>query len=886
MYFLKRSLFVFLSFLMIAVGSVSANESELWKEGFIGVMPSSHQDIAWEDTPDNCDLIREKIFLKALDLLEQNPQYRYMIEDCYITKKFIQLNPDAAARIKRALNKGQLEIGATYTMPNESLFSGEVLTRQFYFGQRWLQDTFEHTSVLSTNVDVPGESMQYPQLAVKAGIKLRILDKNKPFELFRWQSPDGTQIVTEFLPQHNYGSMAAYNPPKPFDLRSIEDLLGWDKKEFYEQVNPVLEKNKLPLAALLYYGSDITFPDERSIQTLHQYGKTHQSPMIEFCSPKEFYEKVKDLPLPVNYGEIPNDWCYMVGPCNAVHMKMARRAQNILPAAEKFSVIANELNPYFNYPAHDLIKAWNKLMDATDHSYSGINGRQTNIIYHTAIEDADQMSQTLLHNAVNDIAGFVKTDKSKKELEPVIVFNSLNWERQMDLAEITVRFVKDKVNTPAIFDGDGNRLRTELIESEKYDDGSVSKVTMLCVVKNIPSIGYTTLYAGQTDNKESDDKAAVWHDNILENDFFRIELCSSGIKSIQDKERNIELIATDNFYGGEFFVGKDTGKYTEPDKLDLTSYFERMKDNPVTISLVRNTALRATVALETSFADSKFREYITLYKDINQIKIDVEVDWAGTRQRQVRMALPFNIKDAQMAYEVPFGVVEIGKNEFPNPEFWQAKKDEPIVEWNPYNTKIYANAHRTSREVQNFFDISGKDIGICINSTVVTHDYRDKTKNPVEYPILQPVLLATKICSGKQIWHEQKGIHNQSFRITTHNPGWKNGYKTGWEFNNPLVAVVPVTNKNALLPQEYSFVTVEPANVIMSTIKKCEDDNSIVMRMFEEEGVDSKVNIRFFRQIRNIGQTSLIERGRQTLDGTEITLGHNEVKTLKFDFEK
>ena len=182
--------------MVISMNNTILFASDKLKDGFIGVMPSSHQDIAWEDTPANCDLIREKIFLNALKLMEENSQYRYMIEDCYIARKFLELNPGSEIKSGKSFGQAaQLEIGATYTMPNESLFSGEVLARQFYFGQRWLQDTFGHTSVLSSNVDLPGESIQYPQLADKAGVQLRILDKNKPFRLFKWESPDGSQVV-------------------------------------------------------------------------------------------------------------------------------------------------------------------------------------------------------------------------------------------------------------------------------------------------------------------------------------------------------------------------------------------------------------------------------------------------------------------------------------------------------------------------------------------------------------------------------------------------------------------------------------------------------------------------------------------------------------------
>ena len=470
---------------------------------------------------------------------------------------------------------------------------------------------------------------------------------------------------------------------------------------------------------------------------------------------------------------------------------------------------------------------------------------------------------------------------------PVVVFNPLNWDRKIDLARVTVRFDKGKVTLPGIFDADGNELSSEVIENGQYDDGSIHMAEILCVVKDIPSIGYNTFYAGQTESK-ADSQSCKWQNNILENDFYKIEFCPFGIKSIVDKKRDIELISTDKFYCGEFFIGKDTGLYTEPDKLDLKSYFERMKDNPAKIEMVRNTPVRATILLSTRFADCDFREYVSLYKDIAKITIDTELNWPGTHQRQVRMAMPFDIANAQMAYEVPFGVVEIGKDEFPGPDFWQAKKDEPYVEWNPYHIDIFTNAHRTSREVQNFFDISGQEIGVFVNSTVVTHDYRDKSDNPADYPILQPVLLATKLCSGRKIWHEQKGVHKQSFDIRTHEPGWRNGYKKGWEFNNPPISVVPVTNLKANLPSKYSFMSIKPDNIIVSTMKKCEDDDSVVIRVFEQEGKDVKARLHFFKPIGNLLETNIIERQAQPLKEkpNSISLGHNEIKTLKFELKE
>lgn len=856
-------------------------EAQAATDDFVGILVFSHQDIAWEDTPDNCDLLREKIFFKALELLEKYPEYRYLIEDSYILKKFLELNPGAYDRVYQALKQGRLEIGATYTMPNESLLNGECLGRQFYFGQKWLQKTFPgYSSILSTNIDVPGEALQYSQLASKAGVKLRILNKNKPYRLFKWESPDGSQLITQFLAQRNYGSTTRYGPvPKPFSLRSLDELLARDPNDLDNAVGPVRERYNLPLILLIFHGCDMTFPDEEAIHTLRKYRKTNIRPKIQFCSPKRFYEMVKDLTLPTMYGEIPNDWCYMVGPCNERAMTSARLAQNLLPSAEIFSVIAQSLNPYFNYPTDDFTQAWEGLIRTTDHGWSGVNGRQTNAIYSSLMAQAAHTGKNALNNALQSIAGHVKV---KSEGIPVIVFNPLSWERSADLAGARLFFPEGKIKNPVIIDTKGKEIPCQIERKITYSDGSIKEAELFFAARKVPSIGYKTYYV-KDGQKSSSQQVSTWENNVLENDFYRIEFCKGGIKSILDKQRKKELLFTDKFFGGELFVIGDNGLYTEPDKRDL-SYFERMSKYGAAISLVENSILRSIVELKSDFAGCRFTERIILYKDLPRIDIDVELDWDGARRRQVRLAFPLKIDRAQISYEVPFGVVELGRNEFPNPQYWQSQRDKPFVEWNPYDIDIFARAHRTSREVQNWLDVSSDDIGIAMSGTVLTYDYRDCTPDASEYPIIQPVLLATKLCSGRCIWHEQTGHHSYHLSLMSHEPGWKQSYHTGWEFNNPLIALVPQTKEGAQLAEKMSFLKIEPDNVLLSTMKRCEDDNNIIVRLFEMEGKDCEVKIEFFKSFEKMANTNLIEQEEGTLKLNEtgsFRMGHNEVKTIK-----
>ena len=64
-----------------------------------------------------------------------------------------------------------------------------------------------------------------------------------------------------------------------------------------------------------------------------------------------------------------------------------------------------------------------------------------------------------------------------------------------------------------------------------------------------------------------------------------------------------------------------------------------------------------------------------------------------------------------------------------------------------------------------------------------------------------------------------------------------------------------------------AWVTVEPANVVVSALKQCEDDERIVVRYFDMEGKDSTAELIFFRPIESIEHTNLIEEeGRRGVD--------------------
>jgi alpha-mannosidase len=266
-------------------------------------------------------------------------------------------------------------------------------------------------------------------------------------------------------------------------------------------------------------------------------------------------------------------------------------------------------------------------------------------------------------------------------------------------------------------------------------------------------------------------------------------------------------------------------------------------------------------------------EDVRVYRTIRRIDFAVALkNWDGTLYREYRMALPLNIADARVAYEVPFGKVEIGKDELKQPA-----------------GQIYMTLPRDihPRGLENWMSASGKDLGVTLSSPVAAFDFLDPTGLAPNTTLLQPILLASrKSCHSEGNEYLQTGDHYYSFSLTTHAPGWESCTRFGRQANEPLSVVVgPEQTVGASLSERESFVSVDKDNVVITTMKKAEDDDGVVLRFYETEGKDTDVEFSFKRSIKKAYSTSLIEDNPREIlsDGRRLrfNLKHNSIETIK-----
>ncbi|MCG8580046.1 MAG: glycosyl hydrolase-related protein, partial [Bacteroidales bacterium] len=369
--------------------------------------------------------------------------------------------------------------------------------------------------------------------------------------------------------------------------------------------------------------------------------------------------------------------------------------------------------------------------------------------------------------------------------------------------------------------------------------------------------------------------------NFCDNQFYTIEFGQGGITRLYDKALDKEVFNTSAMVGGDVFhmgyEGSGAGEFvtvTAPHYGNM----ERAHQKESYWSLVESGAVYSKFQSAFEMDTFSVKQNITVFHQKKQIDLEYIIpDWPGQHNRQVRVMFPLNMEeDAQISYDVPMGMVHVGKDELtmrPGGSAWGGTYRQRSEEIHP-------------REIQNFITANGSGFGFTMSTNVVTADWVDPSMSSAPHPVINPILLSThKSCHWQGPWYHQKGSHTFRFSITTHDKGWKNGFHFGVAENHPMHVVSKSGKQTGELPEQKSFAATSNPFAVITTIKKAEDDDNVVVRILEAEGVDKNVQLKLHKSVDSISRTDLIEENPVKLNGhgkaLNIELGQHAVETYK-----
>jgi len=844
---------------------LAANIAKLQKSSFkdanIHLISSSHQDIAWMDDPKSCEIQRDKqIISPAFKLLAENPNYKYSAEQALMLYEYLDRHPDSIDEIRKFTQQNRLEWGASYNQPYEGFWRGESLIRQFYFGRKWLKKQLPGIDPkVYFNVDVPGRTIQMPQIATKCGVDYMVISRHEK-SFFWWKSPDGSKMGVHSPGHYHAASEFLRSPASVIISQAPKEILSNEK---------IFADAKLPKEVPILFSSDMLVPKDfdnffKSWDNLSVDGKRSSLPKWQYNTFQPVMKKIfsEGKNIPELMGERPNVWLYIHGPSHYRLATASRESGRLLPVAESFSTINSLLEKDFSsYPQNELNDAWlNHIYP--DHGFGGQDGYITDQLFKTKSELALATAEEIINEKLNDIASKIeiKNDNS------IVLFNNLTQEKE-DVARAKLKFSKGEMTWPILLDSKNDEVFSNCSVLANHDDGSIAAVEV-SFNAIVPSLGYSTYHVKDGRKIEQTNKNT---DTSFENDFYKIEFVNGGIKSIFDNELGEELLETDKFLGFEVIglasVGNGAGEFDQVQQ-STTDFFERSSKYKSIWVKKDDNSVFSEYTLKTRLENCVLEQSVVIFHNIKKIDFAVDVlNWDNTVYREYRLAFPIKNQDSKVTYEVPFGIVTVGEDEIPGAA--GERYQQPANDLHP-------------REVLDWISANNKDFGVTFSSCVSVWDYEDITGLDNNSCLLQPILLASrKSCHHNGNWYLQPGDHHFKFSMTSHEKGWKNGFTKAKSFNNPFNFTFKGKSQKGSLPEQYSFMSLTEEKVLLSTLKKAEDCDDIIVRLYNMDDKNHATELNFFNDIKSISTVNGIEEDATNISMKKLKIGHHSIETFK-----
>jgi alpha-mannosidase len=796
---------------------------------------NSHIDMAWLwPWTETVEVVRNT-FRSALDLMREYPDFTFTMSSAQAYVWMEEKSPALFREVQQRVKEGRWEIvGGMWVEPDLNLPSGESLVRQVLNGKRYFQRKFGVDVKIGWNPDSFGYNWQLPQIYKKCGMDYFVTQKiywndttKIQHKLFWWEAPDGSRILTYF--PHDYAN--GIDPPK-----MAEDLAAYA---------PALGGEMMHLYGVGDHGGGPTRTMLDTALRLEAPGTVF--PKLRFGTAAGFFadieQKLPSLNVPVWRDELYLEFHRGVQTTQSETKKRIRRSEDLLLNAEKFSALAS----LDAYPQASLDRAWKRLLFDEFHDIMPGSGIAQN--YEDArlnLEDVGRAGNEALNGALENIAARVYTSGPGV---PVLVFNPMAWPRT-EVVEVEVQLPKSEEGVYVV-DSLLKPIDTQVLSV----DLKTSLVRMLVKVA-VPALGYTTLRVSSATPAPVTRPAVKATADSLENEFLRIKIDpqTGCMTSLFDKRSGTEALAP-GVCGNLLQTFVDKPK--QWDAWNIDADFEKQHwdlDKADEVKLVESGPLRAVIRVKNHFQNSSFVRDITLYAGVPRVDVKTQAEW-HEKHILLKVAFPLSASNDLATFEIPYGSIERPTTRRTPAE--QAKFEVPALHW---------------------ADLSD-----------ATHGFSLLNDSKYGYDAKGNVLRLSLLRSPE--WpdpHADEGHHEFTYSLYPHGGGWREAgtVRRGYELNYPLLPLA-VAKHQGSLPAEHSFLQAAEDNVVVTAVKKAEDDSTLVIRFYEWAGKKGDVHLRLPVKAEGVQETDLMERPLHPLpldaSGTEVAVptGPYEIKTVK-----
>lgn len=808
-----------------------------YNDGEFTVFGQSHIDVAWLWPIRVTQKKIGRTFSTALQYMEQYPEFTCIMSQPQLYEYIKNDYPEIWERLKEKVKSGQWEVsGAPWVEQDLNVPSGESHVRQYLYGNRFYRKEFGVHSRLVWIPDCFGYTFSLPQIMKKAQIdyfyttKLHGNEYNRhPYDLFRWRGIDGTEIL------------AIQTPNKCNDEPTPERLkFSW---RMFRQKSIA---ETMPFA--FGFGDGGGGPTIDHIEYALRLSNISGVPRLTWGKAEETYDRIVETTdwsqIPIYHDEMYYERHRGCQTSQARTKRNNRKAELLARDTEFFSSLA--FIEGSEYRHDDINNAWKLILLNQFHDI--LPGSSIQEVYVDAERDYET-AFSLLDDVRDESMRILNGSGASSDQKTIIVRNTLGWTR----TDVAVLECAELSATPVhIIDADGNVVSSQRVKSLDGND------QLLFEVNDVPSFGYAVfrLVEGDQPSKTTGPKAPKATTKKLENDYFEVGFSNDGsIARLWDKRNNRSVLSA-NAKGNELALFEDHPASSDAWDVNF-NVFEVSEEYELdgTITVVENGPVRATVRVVRRSANSVVTQDISLWCTIQRIDFVTRIDWQE-KHRLLKASFPVDVTSRRATYEIQYGAIE--------------RPTHRSTQWDAARFEV--PAHR-------WIDLSEADYGVSLlNDCKYGFDVHD---NVMRISLLRAPTHPDPNCD--------EGVHDMTYSLYPHAGSWQEAatVRRGYELNVPLVTTVAdVRGTKSSFPNGFASVDLE--NVVIDCIKKAEDTDDVIVRLYEAHGARGAGILTFRRSPVHVSECDLMEENDAPVEVDGGTVSFRilpwEIRTFKVRF--
>ena len=813
-------------------------------EATVSAVGHTHIDVAWlwrlRQTRDKTS----RSFATVLKLMEEYPDYRFMSSQAQLYEFIRQEHPAIFARIRESVRQGRWEPeGGMWVEADTNLSSGESLVRQFLVGKRFFRNAFGADCKILWLPDVFGYSAALPQIMKQCGINYFMTTKiswneydKLPYDTFLWRGIDGSEVLTHFIStmdtvKEEKDWITTYNG----DLNPSQVIGCWQR---YQQKD--LNRDVLFAFGHGDGGGGPTHGMLERGRRMHM--GIEGCPKVEFQFARDYFDRLqKDIAgrkrLPRWVGELYFEHHRGTLTAQASAKRWNRRSEFLYHDLETLESLVN-LDHLSSYPSAALLEGWKVILLNQFHDI--LPGSSIREVYEDSQKQYEDLHRTggrMLEKALQQASRRVGLAR-----DSLLLFNTLGFSRrevaEMQRPQHTGFLLRDPQSGA-------------VLPWQKTFDGKI-----IFTSPEVPAKGYCAISVEAGEQRQTTPLTATLRE--MHTPFFDLTFDEAmQIASLIDR-RTGRSVAPQGEPLNRLIVYEDRpfehrawnvqAYYTEKFwVLSDVSHAEVLECGPV----------RAVVLVERKFLHSVIRQYITAYAELDRIDIRNEIDWDDS-YLLLKADFPVDVNAVKATFDIQFGNIERVTHEN---TLWDFAQFESC-------------AHKWA-------DLSDNSFGLAVLNDC-KYGYSAKDGH----------IALTLLRSANDPQPKQDCTHHTfTYSLYPHAgpAAISRVLQEGYSLNCPLYTMFSNAQKGAW-PERFSLACVDADNIILETVKRAEDSDALILRLYETWNRATDCSIRFGRLMEMAAQCDMMEENEALLqvEGNRLRLHFRpfEIKTLKVRLEQ